>query len=184
MEDCQCTVTKDIPSTCPPGFRRITLANGQCSCHLFTKPQCPEGSSVNADCTCSSSRPSCPAGTTISDLKVLCTADREPACPRGADLVSYKGECACKHTARPVCRPGNSPSKDGCTCSLSFSKRPQCSKGCSLDAKSCSCETDCKCKYIIIHVLMRDEKEGRKKQARSNKQQGKATQHTQGSHFS
>ena len=31
---------------------------------------------------------------------------------------------------------------------------------------------------------MRDEKEGRKKQARSNKQQGKATQHTQGSHFS
>ena len=27
-------------------------------------------------------------------------------------------------------------------------------------------------------------KEGRKKQARSNKQQGKATQHTQGSHFS
>ena len=26
--------------------------------------------------------------------------------------------------------------------------------------------------------LMRDEKEGRKKQARSNKQQGKATQHT------
>ena len=32
-----------------------------------------------------------------------------------------------------------------------------------------------------IHVLMRDEKEGRKKQARSNNQQGKATQHTQGS---
>ena len=31
---------------------------------------------------------------------------------------------------------------------------------------------------------MRDEKEGIKKQARSNKQQGKATQHTQGSHFS
>ena len=29
----------------------------------------------------------------------------------------------------------------------------------------------------IIHVLMRDENEGRKKQARSNKQQGKATQH-------
>ena len=45
-------------------------------------------------------------------------------------------------------------------------------------------------KYVCmcIHVLMRDEKEGRKKQARSNKQtnkqQGKATQHTQGSHFS
>ena len=39
---------------------------------------------------------------------------------------------------------------------------------------------------IQLHVLMRDErrKEGRKKQARSNKQQGKATQHTQGSHFS
>ena len=35
-----------------------------------------------------------------------------------------------------------------------------------------------------VHVLMGDEKEGRKKQARSNKQQGKATQHTQGSHFS
>ena len=34
-----------------------------------------------------------------------------------------------------------------------------------------------------IHVLIRDEKEGRKKQARSNKQQGKATQHTQGSHL-
>ena len=34
--------------------------------------------------------------------------------------------------------------------------------------------------YIIMHVLMR-RKEGRKKQARSNKQQGKATQHTQGS---
>ena len=30
---------------------------------------------------------------------------------------------------------------------------------------------------------MRDEKEGRKEQARSN-EQGKATQHTQGSHFS
>ena len=38
--------------------------------------------------------------------------------------------------------------------------------------------------HVYIHVLMRDEKEGRKKQARSNKQQGKATQHTQGSHFS
>ena len=37
-----------------------------------------------------------------------------------------------------------------------------------------------------VHVLMRDEKEGRKKQAGSNKQQGKATQHTRsrGSHFS
>ena len=35
-----------------------------------------------------------------------------------------------------------------------------------------------------VHVLMIDEKEGRKKQARSNKQQGKATQHTQGSNFS
>ena len=30
---------------------------------------------------------------------------------------------------------------------------------------------------------MRDEKEGGKKQARSNKQQGKATQHIQGSHL-
>ena len=40
-------------------------------------------------------------------------------------------------------------------------------------------------RHIHIHVLMRDEKEGRKKQARSNKQtnkQGKATQHTQGVH--
>ena len=35
---------------------------------------------------------------------------------------------------------------------------------------------------IIIHVLMRDN-EGRKKEARSNKQQGKATQHTQGSMY-
>ena len=30
---------------------------------------------------------------------------------------------------------------------------------------------------MYIHVLMRDEKEGRKKQARSNKQLGKATQY-------
>ena len=37
---------------------------------------------------------------------------------------------------------------------------------------------------LCVHVLMRDEKKGRKKQARSRKQQGKATQHTQGSHFS
>ena len=29
--------------------------------------------------------------------------------------------------------------------------------------------------FTIFHVLMRDEKEGRKKQARSSKQQGKAT---------
>ena len=35
--------------------------------------------------------------------------------------------------------------------------------------------------YMYIHVVMRDEKEGKKKQARSNKQHGKATQHTQGS---
>ena len=35
-----------------------------------------------------------------------------------------------------------------------------------------------------VHVLMKDEKEERKKHARSNKQQGKATQHTQGSRFS
>ena len=34
---------------------------------------------------------------------------------------------------------------------------------------------------LYVHVLMRDEKEERKKQARSN---NKATQHTQGSHFS
>ena len=34
-----------------------------------------------------------------------------------------------------------------------------------------------------IHVLMRDEKEERSKQGQTNKQ-GKATQHTQGSHFS
>ena len=38
---------------------------------------------------------------------------------------------------------------------------------------------------IIVHMfLMRDDKEERKKQARLNKQQCKATQHTQGSHFS
>ena len=29
------------------------------------------------------------------------------------------------------------------------------------------------CVYVHVHVLMRDEKEGRKKQARCNKQQGK-----------
>ena len=34
-----------------------------------------------------------------------------------------------------------------------------------------------------MYMFMRDA-EGRKKQARSNEQQGKATQHTQGSHFS
>ena len=36
---------------------------------------------------------------------------------------------------------------------------------------------------ILMHItiLLRDEKEGRKKQARSNKQQGKGTQHTQDS---
>ena len=33
----------------------------------------------------------------------------------------------------------------------------------------------------VLHVLMRDEKEGRKNQAKSHKQQGKETQHTQGS---
>ena len=33
--------------------------------------------------------------------------------------------------------------------------------------------------YMYYYMLMRDEKEGRKKQARSNKQRGKATQHTQ-----
>ena len=37
---------------------------------------------------------------------------------------------------------------------------------------------------LYVHDLMRDEKDGRKKQARLNKQQGKATQHTQVSHFS
>ena len=35
--------------------------------------------------------------------------------------------------------------------------------------------------YMHVHVLMRDEKEGRKKQARSNKLQGKATQYPQAS---
>ena len=39
-------------------------------------------------------------------------------------------------------------------------------------------------KVRIMNMLMRDEKEGRKKQARSYKQQSKATQHTQGGHFS
>ena len=37
---------------------------------------------------------------------------------------------------------------------------------------------------MYICMLMRDEKEERKKQARSNKQQSKATQYTQSSHFS
>ena len=36
---------------------------------------------------------------------------------------------------------------------------------------------------VCVHVREM-KKEGKKKQARSNKQQGKATQHTQGSHFS
>ena len=34
--------------------------------------------------------------------------------------------------------------------------------------------------HVHVHVLMTDEKEGRKKHARSNKQEDKATQHTQG----
>ena len=46
------------------------------------------------------------------------------------------------------------------------------------------CVCVCVCMCVHVCVLMRDEKEGRKKQARSTKQQGKATQHTQGSHFS
>ena len=33
----------------------------------------------------------------------------------------------------------------------------------------------CLAYWHFIHVVMRDEKEGRQKQARSNKQQGKAT---------
>ena len=36
---------------------------------------------------------------------------------------------------------------------------------------------------VYVHVLMRDEKEERSKESH-NKQQGKATQHTQGSHLS
>ena len=40
-------------------------------------------------------------------------------------------------------------------------------------------EKDNENEHVNIHALMRDEKEGKKKQARSNKQQGKATQHTQ-----
>ena len=38
--------------------------------------------------------------------------------------------------------------------------------------------------YTHVHIFMRGEKEGRKKQARSNKEQYKAPQHAQGSHFS
>ena len=34
--------------------------------------------------------------------------------------------------------------------------------------------------WVHVHVLMRNEKEGRKKE--ESKQQGEATQHTQGSH--
>ena len=37
--------------------------------------------------------------------------------------------------------------------------------------------------HKYMHVLTRDEKEGRSKQGQTNKK-GKATQHTQGSHFS
>ena len=55
----------------------------------------------------------------------------------------------------------------------------------------CVCARVCESTHLYMymynvhaHVVMRDEKEGRKKQARSNKQQGKATQHTPGSHFS
>ena len=38
--------------------------------------------------------------------------------------------------------------------------------------------------YMYIHVLMRDEKEGRKKQGQTNNKAIKETKHTQGSHFS
>ena len=48
---------------------------------------------------------------------------------------------------------------------------------------TCTCITLATCGWCIIHVLMRDEKEGRSKQGQTNKQ-GKGTQHTQGSHFS
>ena len=43
----------------------------------------------------------------------------------------------------------------------------------------CNIATTMSC--ILVDVLMRDEKEGRKKEERSNKSQGKETQHTQGS---
>ena len=42
-----------------------------------------------------------------------------------------------------------------------------------------------KASYLYcMYMFYERRKEGRKKQARSNKQQGKATQRTQGSHFS
>ena len=37
--------------------------------------------------------------------------------------------------------------------------------------------------HVHVHVLLRDEKEERKKQAMSNKQQSKATQHIKGSQY-
>ena len=37
---------------------------------------------------------------------------------------------------------------------------------------------------VSVHVLMRDEKEGRKKQARSNNKTRQLTRYAQGSHFS
>ena len=40
------------------------------------------------------------------------------------------------------------------------------------------------CYFMYMYMLMRDEKEKRKKQARLNKQQGKATQPIRGNHFS
>ena len=44
----------------------------------------------------------------------------------------------------------------------------------SLEQLVCSCVYTCTCMHnVYIHVLIRDEKERRKKQARSNKQQGK-----------
>ena len=43
----------------------------------------------------------------------------------------------------------------------------------------CTHTNTCRQAHTQMHVFMRNEKEGRKKQARSNKQQGKATQHTQ-----
>ena len=42
----------------------------------------------------------------------------------------------------------------------------------------------CKGTSLAQYMLMRNEKEGRKKQAMSDQKQGKATQHIQSSHFS
>ena len=82
------------------------------------------------------------------------------------------------HVVLATWKEGTVGDKPGCSCFdncfISFPMLP-CFNAATFTGSFCN---------TYIHVLMRDEKEGRKKQARSKKQQGKATQLTQGSEMS